>query len=96
MRYSRLGSEVVLVNHQVDDLIEGDLLIKLEDFVDEDEVFDARYYVVIDVEKRDGYVLTSVLGTFLRGVEFEERFVGHEGDTLEDFGCRRLCNRSRG
>ncbi len=96
MWYTHLGSEVVLVNHKVDDLVEGDLLIKLEDFVDEDIVFDARYYVIIDIERRDGYVLTTVLGSFSRGVEFEERFDGHEGDTLEDFRCRRLCNRPRG
>ncbi len=92
MRYSQRGSEIILVDHLVDDLREGDLLIKLGDFVDEDDIYDGRYYIVIDIEKRDGYVLTSVLGSWAKGIEFEERFDGHSGDALSDFDCRRLCN----
>ncbi len=73
--------------------MEGDLLIKLNEEVDEDIVYKGRYYVVIDIEKDDDYVLTSVASTrVLGGVEFEERLDGHRGDTLGDFGFRRVCN----
>lgn len=93
MRYSYLGSEIVLVDHLINDLIAGDLLIRLHEEADEGIVYKGKFFVVIEVRIESFYTFVSVASTDVTGrVECVEKLDGLTGDSLDDFGYRRVCN----
>jgi hypothetical protein len=93
MRYSYLGSEIILVDHLINDLIAGDLLIRLHEEADEGIVYKRKFFVVIEVRIESFYTFVSIASADAMGrVECVEKLDGLSGDCLGDFGYRRVCN----
>jgi hypothetical protein len=99
MRYSYLGSEIILVDHDLRDLIAGDLLVRLTEEADDDVVYKGKFFVVIDVKKtdigigREDWIMVYLGSVDVHGnFEFEERLDGYPNENLDSLGFRRVCN----